>query len=48
MDVLIADAAAKGAKVVAGGKRNGTVVEATLLDHVTEKMKIYSEESFGQ
>jgi acyl-CoA reductase-like NAD-dependent aldehyde dehydrogenase len=47
MDVLIADAAAKGAKVVAGGKRNGTVVEATLLDHVTENMKIYSEESFG-
>jgi acyl-CoA reductase-like NAD-dependent aldehyde dehydrogenase len=47
MDVLIADAAAKGAKVVAGGKRKGTVVEATLLDHVTAKMKIYSEESFG-
>ena len=47
MDVLIGDAIAKGAKVVAGGKRNGTVVEATLLDHVTAKMKIYSEESFG-
>jgi vanillin dehydrogenase len=47
MDVLIADATAKGAKVVAGGKRNGTVVEATLLDHVTAKMKIYNEESFG-
>jgi acyl-CoA reductase-like NAD-dependent aldehyde dehydrogenase len=47
MDVLIADAVAKGAKVVAGGKRNGTVVEATLLDHVTSKMKIYNEESFG-
>jgi acyl-CoA reductase-like NAD-dependent aldehyde dehydrogenase len=47
MDVLIADAVAHGAKVVAGGKRNGTVVEATLLDHVTPKMKIYSEESFG-
>ena len=47
MDVLIADAVAKGAKVVAGGKRNGTVVEATLLDHVNADMKIYSEESFG-
>jgi len=34
-------------KVVAGGKRNGTVVEATLLDHVTAKMKIHNEESFG-
>jgi vanillin dehydrogenase len=29
MDVLIADAVANGAKVVAGGKGNGTVVEAT-------------------
>jgi vanillin dehydrogenase len=47
MDVLIADAVAKGAKVVAGGKRNGTVVEATLLDHVKAEMKIYNEESFG-
>jgi acyl-CoA reductase-like NAD-dependent aldehyde dehydrogenase len=47
MDVLIADAVGKGAKVVAGGKRNGTVVEATLLDYVKADMKIYSEESFG-
>jgi vanillin dehydrogenase len=47
MDVLIADAVGKGAKVVAGGKRNGTVVEATLLDHVKAEMKIYNEESFG-
>jgi acyl-CoA reductase-like NAD-dependent aldehyde dehydrogenase len=47
MDVLIADAVGKGAKLVAGGKRNGTVVEATLLDHVNAGMKIYNEESFG-
>lgn len=47
MDALIADAVEKGAKVVAGGSRNGTVVEATLLDHVTPKMKIYIEKSFG-
>jgi vanillin dehydrogenase len=47
MDVLIADAVEKGAKLVAGGGRKATVVEATLLDHVTPKMKIYSEESFG-
>lgn len=47
MDDLIADALAKGAKVVAGGKRNGTIVEATLLDHVTPAMRIYGEESFG-
>ncbi|AHF87038.1 salicylaldehyde dehydrogenase (plasmid) [Rhizobium leguminosarum bv. trifolii WSM1689] len=47
MDELIADATAKGAKLVSGGKRSGTVVEATLLDHVTPEMRVYTEESFG-
>ncbi|OAV48203.1 salicylaldehyde dehydrogenase [Rhizobium sp. WYCCWR10014] len=47
MEELIADATAKGAKLVAGGKRSGTVVEATLLDHVTPGMRVYAEESFG-
>jgi len=47
MEELIADATAKGAKLVAGGKRTGTVVEATLLDQVTPDMRVYSEESFG-
>ena len=47
MDELIADAVGKGAKVVAGGKRNGTIVEATVIDRVTPSMRIYHEESFG-
>jgi len=47
MDELIADAVGKGAKVVAGGKRNGSIVEATVIDHVTPAMRIYREESFG-
>ncbi|RVD61291.1 aldehyde dehydrogenase [Mesorhizobium sp. M2D.F.Ca.ET.185.01.1.1] len=47
MEELIADATAKGAKLAAGGKRTGTVVEATLLDHVTPAMRVYAEESFG-
>ncbi|WP_349961211.1 aldehyde dehydrogenase [Rhizobium sp. ZPR3] len=47
MEELIADAQAKGAKLVAGGKRTGTVVEATLLDFVTPDMRVYGEESFG-
>lgn len=47
MEELIADAVAKGAKLVAGGKRNGSVVEATVLDHVTPQMRLYAEESFG-
>lgn len=44
---LIDDAIRKGAKRVAGGERAGTVVPATVLDHVTDAMRIYSEESFG-
>ena len=44
---LIDDAVAKGAKVVAGGEFDGTVVSATVLDHVTPAMRIYDEESFG-
>ncbi|MQT15143.1 aldehyde dehydrogenase [Segnochrobactrum spirostomi] len=47
MDELIADAVAKGATVVAGGGRTGSIVEATLLDGVTADMRIYQEESFG-
>ncbi|MDO8358549.1 MAG: aldehyde dehydrogenase [Devosia sp.] len=47
MDALISDATAKGAKVRAGGKRTGTVVEATVVDNVTSAMRLYNEESFG-
>ena len=47
MDAFIEDAKSKGGRVVAGGKRTGTVVEATVVDHVHEGMRIYAEESFG-
>ena len=47
VDALVADAIAKGAKLVAGGSRTGTIMQATLLDHVTPAMRIYTEESFG-
>jgi acyl-CoA reductase-like NAD-dependent aldehyde dehydrogenase len=47
MEALVADAVAKGGKVLAGGKRQGTVVEATVIDKVTPEMRLYSEESFG-
>ena len=47
MEALIADATSKGAKVKAGGKRTGTVVEATIVDGVTQAMRLYAEESFG-
>jgi len=44
---LILDAVAKGAKLVAGGLVNGTLINAHVLDHVTPAMRIYEEESFG-
>ncbi len=44
---MVDDAVAKGAKLVAGGKRTGSIMEATLLDGVTPDMRIYAEESFG-
>ncbi|WP_354681873.1 aldehyde dehydrogenase [Cupriavidus necator] len=44
---LIDDALLKGAKLVAGGKANDTLMPATLLDHVTPDMRIFREEAFG-
>jgi acyl-CoA reductase-like NAD-dependent aldehyde dehydrogenase len=44
---LIKDAVSKGARVVAGGRSEGTLMSATVLDHVTSAMRIYAEESFG-
>ena len=45
--LLIDDALAKGATLVAGGAGNGTIMPATIVDHVTPAMRIYGEESFG-
>lgn len=44
---LIEDAVRKGARVTAGGERDGTLIPATVLDGVTSAMRIYAEESFG-
>ncbi len=46
-NALIDDALAQGAKLICGGKAENTLMPATLLDHVTPKMRIYHEESFG-
>ena len=46
-NTLIDDAVAKGAKVVCGGKVDNTLMPATVIDHVTPDMRIYSEETFG-
>lgn len=44
---LVQDAVLKGARMIAGGRINGTMMDATVLDHVTPAMRLYSEESFG-
>jgi acyl-CoA reductase-like NAD-dependent aldehyde dehydrogenase len=47
VDALVKDAVDKGARLLAGGRVDGTIMNATLLDRVTPDMKIYYEESFG-
>ena len=44
---LLEDAVAKGAKVLIGGKRQGNVIQPTLVDHVTADMRLAWEEPFG-
>ena len=47
MNSVVKDAIAKGAKLLAGGRTSGTIMEATVLDHVNSSMRIYGEETFG-
>jgi benzaldehyde dehydrogenase (NAD) len=47
VQALIADAVAKGAKVLCGGKAQGPSYYPTVLYGVTPEMRIYGEESFG-
>jgi len=47
IDALVKDAVARGARIIAGGHARGTLMDATVLDHVTSAMRIYNEESFG-
>lgn len=44
---MVDDAINKGARLVAGGEVDGTIMQPTLLDHVTPAMQIYRDESFG-
>ena len=47
LDSWIQAAAADGATVLCGGKREGAMLEATLLEGVPRKAKLYAEEAFG-
>jgi len=44
---LIDDALNLGATLVCGGQVHGSIMQPTLLDGVTERMRLYHEESFG-
>jgi benzaldehyde dehydrogenase (NAD) len=47
VNALVADATAKGAKVIAGGPADSVLMPATVVDGVTHAMKLYADESFG-
>lgn len=47
LDGIVKDAVAKGARIIVGGRIDGTFMDATVVDHVTPNMRIYSEECFG-
>jgi glyceraldehyde-3-phosphate dehydrogenase (NADP+) len=45
--IWVDDAVAKGAKVVAGGERDGTLVQPTVLEQVPKAVAVHCEEVFG-
>jgi acyl-CoA reductase-like NAD-dependent aldehyde dehydrogenase len=47
LDGWIQEAVAGGAKLLCGGKRDGAMLEATLLEGVDRNAKAYREEAFG-
>jgi acyl-CoA reductase-like NAD-dependent aldehyde dehydrogenase len=47
LDGWIQEAVANGAKLLVGGKREGAMLEATLLEDVDRGAKAYREEAFG-
>ena len=47
MESWIKEAVSRGAKVLCGGERNGTMVEATLLEDVPKDCDLYTKEFFG-
>ena len=47
LDGIVKDAVTKGATILAGGRIDGTFMDATVIDHVTPNMRIYTEECFG-
>lgn len=47
LNAMIDDALSKGAVLACGGKANGAIMSATIVDHVKPGMTIYGDETFG-
>jgi lactaldehyde dehydrogenase len=47
VEKLVDDALENGAEILIGGKRKGAFYAPTILDHVTSRMKIVKNETFG-
>ncbi|MCE8038884.1 aldehyde dehydrogenase [Halomonas desiderata] len=47
LNALLDDAESHGARLAAGGRADGVIMPATVVDGVTPAMRLYSEESFG-
>lgn len=47
LDMWIAEAISQDAKLLCGGKREGAMLDATLLESVPRNTKLYREEAFG-
>ena len=47
IQALVTDAVNKGARLVCGGTVQGSIMQPTLLDGVTDTMRLYREETFG-
>ena len=47
IETWVADAVADGAKVLCGGKRDGAMMQATVLEDVAKSQKVCTEEVFG-
>jgi salicylaldehyde dehydrogenase len=47
LNAMIDDALSKGAVLACGGKADGAIMSATIVDHVKPGMTIYGDETFG-
>jgi acyl-CoA reductase-like NAD-dependent aldehyde dehydrogenase len=47
IEMLVQEAIQRGARLVTGGERAGAIFQPTVIDRVTDTMRLYREECFG-